>query len=115
MLVSWCVEGVGSCEVPAEGKLFTVGVCHSPESLHLDHLSPLLLSCCASQLGKESALKLGSIRYFVLDECDKMLEKLGEKGVPCAPGAEQCGPQTPCMEAMYCRLWLVLVMRNRLL
>lgn len=29
------------------------------------------------QLGKEGALKLATIRHFVLDECDKMLEKLG--------------------------------------
>ena len=27
-------------------------------------------------LGKEGALKLSSVRHFVLDECDKMLEKL---------------------------------------
>ena len=29
------------------------------------------------QLGKEGKLKLGSVRHFVLDECDKMLDKLG--------------------------------------
>ena len=29
------------------------------------------------QLGKEGALKLGSVRHFVLDECDKMLDKTG--------------------------------------
>jgi hypothetical protein len=31
-----------------------------------------------TQLGKENALKLSTVRHFVLDECDKMLEKLGE-------------------------------------
>ena len=30
------------------------------------------------QLAKEGALPLANIRHFVLDECDKMLEKLGE-------------------------------------
>jgi superfamily II DNA/RNA helicase len=30
------------------------------------------------QLGKENALKLSTVKHFVLDECDKMLEKLGE-------------------------------------
>ena len=29
------------------------------------------------QLGKEGALQLGSVRHFVLDECDKMLDKTG--------------------------------------
>jgi superfamily II DNA/RNA helicase len=29
------------------------------------------------QLAKEGKLKLGSVRHFVLDECDKMLDKLG--------------------------------------
>jgi hypothetical protein len=31
-----------------------------------------------AQLGKEGALKLSTVKHFVLDECDKMLEKLGE-------------------------------------
>lgn len=31
------------------------------------------------QLAKEGALNLKSVRHFVLDECDKMLEKLGER------------------------------------
>lgn len=30
------------------------------------------------QLAKENSLKLNTVRHFVLDECDKMLEKLGE-------------------------------------
>ena len=30
------------------------------------------------QLGKEKALDMSNVRFFVLDECDKMLEKLGE-------------------------------------
>lgn len=34
------------------------------------------------QLGKEGALKLGSVRHFVLDECDKMLDKTGAHS-PC--------------------------------
>jgi superfamily II DNA/RNA helicase len=29
------------------------------------------------QLAKEGALKLNTVKHFVLDECDKMLEKLG--------------------------------------
>ena len=33
--------------------------------------------CSTLQLGKEGKLKLGSVRHFVLDECDKMLDKLG--------------------------------------
>lgn len=35
------------------------------------------LAAC-SQLARENALKLSTVRHFVLDECDKMLEKLGE-------------------------------------
>ncbi|KAJ9515342.1 hypothetical protein QJQ45_006600 [Haematococcus lacustris] len=31
-------------------------------------------------LGKEQALKLNTVRHFVLDECDKMLEKLDMRG-----------------------------------
>jgi hypothetical protein len=34
-------------------------------------------TCPTLQLGKEGKLKLGSVRHFVLDECDKMLDKLG--------------------------------------
>lgn len=34
------------------------------------------------QLGKEGALKLGSVRHFVLDECDKMLDKTGALTAP---------------------------------
>ena len=30
------------------------------------------------QLAAESTMKLGTVRHFVLDECDKMLENLGE-------------------------------------
>ncbi len=36
------------------------------------------------QLTKEGSLKLNATRFFVLDECDKMLEKLG--GWHRAPG-----------------------------
>lgn len=36
-----------------------------------------LCACRPSQLAIEKALKLSSVQYFVLDECDKMLEKLG--------------------------------------
>ncbi len=43
------------------------------------------------QLSKEGALKLNTVRYFVLDECDKMLEKLGE----CA-----CMAARDCMQAL---------------
>jgi superfamily II DNA/RNA helicase len=32
------------------------------------------------QLGKENKLKLGSVRHFILDECDKMLDKLDMRG-----------------------------------
>ncbi len=39
---------------------------------------PLPLSVCGLQLAKEGALPLKHVRFFVLDECDKMLEKLGE-------------------------------------
>ena len=30
------------------------------------------------QLANEKALNLGTVRHFVIDECDKVLEKLGE-------------------------------------
>ena len=30
-----------------------------------------------AQLAKEGALKLSSVRHFILDECDKMLDKMG--------------------------------------
>lgn len=36
----------------------------------------------ALQLGKTGELKLGSVRHFILDECDKMLDKLGEHPLP---------------------------------
>ncbi len=29
------------------------------------------------QLAKEGALKMDSVRHFILDECDKMLDKMG--------------------------------------
>mmetsp|Transcript_2492 Transcript_2492/g.7487 ORF Transcript_2492/g.7487 Transcript_2492/m.7487 type:complete len:361 (+) Transcript_2492:164-1246(+) len=32
------------------------------------------------QLGKTGELKLGSVRHFILDECDKMLDKLDMRG-----------------------------------
>lgn len=34
-------------------------------------------TCVLSQLAKDKSLPLTAVRYFVLDECDKMLEKLG--------------------------------------
>lgn len=39
------------------------------------------VGCCSFrvQLAKEGALNLKQIRFFVLDECDKMLEKLGKQ------------------------------------
>lgn len=44
-------------------------------------MAPSISSGCVCllllQLGKEGKLKLGSVRHFVLDECDKMLDKLG--------------------------------------
>ena len=30
-----------------------------------------------TQLAKEGALKMDSVRHFILDECDKMLDKMG--------------------------------------
>jgi hypothetical protein len=30
------------------------------------------------QLANEKALKLGSVRHFVIDECDKVLDNVGE-------------------------------------
>jgi superfamily II DNA/RNA helicase len=30
------------------------------------------------QLANEKALNLSTVRHFVIDECDKVLEKLGE-------------------------------------
>jgi len=35
-----------------------------------------LLLCV--QLAKEGALNLKTVKHFILDECDKMVEKLGE-------------------------------------
>lgn len=40
---------------------------HAPSSTHL-----------RLQLCKEGALNLKTVKHFILDECDKMLEKLGE-------------------------------------
>lgn len=34
--------------------------------------------CAALQLALEKDLKLGQVKFFVIDECDKVLEKLGE-------------------------------------
>jgi hypothetical protein len=49
----------------------------------------LLYSCSRSadlflpdQLGKQKDLNLSHLRHFVLDECDKVLEKLGECLLP---------------------------------
>ena len=39
--------------------------------------SECLLSPCVQQLAKEKALKLESLRHFILDECDKMLDNVG--------------------------------------
>lgn len=36
---------------------------------------------CCLQLAKDGTLNLKHIRFFVLDECDKMLEKLGKLGI----------------------------------
>jgi hypothetical protein len=33
---------------------------------------------CYSQLANEKALNMMTVRHFVIDECDKVLEKLGE-------------------------------------
>ena len=33
--------------------------------------------CQNVQLAKEGALKMDSVRHFILDECDKMLDKMG--------------------------------------
>ena len=33
---------------------------------------------CVLQLMQRKFLKLASVRHFVLDECDKMLESVGE-------------------------------------
>lgn len=33
---------------------------------------------CIQQLATEKALNLMTVRHFVVDECDKVLEKLGE-------------------------------------
>jgi superfamily II DNA/RNA helicase len=34
--------------------------------------------CSRTQLAKEGALNLQTVKHFILDECDKMVEKLGE-------------------------------------
>ena len=46
----------------------------------MSNRGPLLPLFLRLQLAKEGALNLKNIRFFVLDECDKMLEKLGEQG-----------------------------------
>ncbi len=49
-------------------------------------LSPARACPSNAQLAKEGALKLSTVKHFVLDECDKMLEKLGEQKAAAAPG-----------------------------
>jgi hypothetical protein len=39
----------------------------------------LYLPCCALQLALEKDLNLKQIKFFVIDECDKVLEKNGEQ------------------------------------
>ncbi|KAL6751383.1 nuclear RNA helicase-like protein Bat1 [Haematococcus lacustris] len=51
---------------PKPGEVSAIVLCHTRE--------------LAFQLGKEQALKLNTVRHFVLDECDKMLEKLDMRG-----------------------------------
>jgi hypothetical protein len=51
------------------------GLCRQCEPRHSSFSHTVL--ACTLQLGKEGKLKLGSVRHFVLDECDKMLDKLG--------------------------------------
>jgi hypothetical protein len=54
-----------ACQVCAASV--SCGACQCSQAVLPDNL----------QLGKEGKLKLGSVRHFVLDECDKMLDKLG--------------------------------------
>lgn len=57
-------------------------------------------------LVRDKALRLGSVRIFVLDECDKMLEQPGESlawplpakanwGQTCAPMSRTCSARLP--------------------
>jgi hypothetical protein len=53
---------------------------------------PPALRC--QHLTKDGDLNLKSVRHFVLDECDKMLEALGAS-LPCWGGAKFCTSLTP--------------------
>ena len=56
---------------------FTVPV-HCP---HADRTAECFLSCL--QLAKQGALNLKTIRHFIIDECDKVLENIGECVLKC--------------------------------
>ena len=41
-----------------------------------------MLDVCALQLAKNGNLNLKTIRHFIIDECDKVLESIGEHTIP---------------------------------
>ncbi len=60
-------------------RLWREGRAPCGSCLTLDLFGPVRAPCSLAQLAKENALPLKHVRFFVLDECDKMLEKLGER------------------------------------
>lgn len=51
--------------------------------LRCDAVPEVSVCVCVMQLGRNGDLKLGSVRHFILDECDKMLDKLGALSCIC--------------------------------
>jgi superfamily II DNA/RNA helicase len=45
-------------------------------------MANIMCPCLLLQLALEKDLNLKQIKFFVIDECDKVLEKLGE--LPCS-------------------------------
>lgn len=78
------VRGFASCVSRAEREpqldhiLAAPTRCSHSTSLKALTGSLTLLPASDLQLAIEKALKLSTVHHFVLDECDKMLEKLGE-------------------------------------
>ena len=62
-------------------------------------------SCALVQLVKEGNLKLGSVRHFIIDECDKVLDSMGEHSQPASAAGQPCasGAECPLTRAPWAR------------
>lgn len=57
------------------------------------------------QLANEGALNLATVRHFVIDECDKVLEKLGEFNRVVVQRGVQCGAVWCCSVVLWLWWW----------